>query len=81
MNIVIGTCFLMCVRAPEEEGDSVGELLNIGKKGLYGGLGFCGLLVICIGVQYAHDAYKKWRRRQRIKKRLPAILARKMKET
>ena len=38
------------------------------------------MLIICIGVQYVHDAYKKWRKQQKRKKRLPMILAQEMKK-
>ena len=49
--------------------ESTDELLKIGKQGLYGALGFVGLLIICFGYHMASKAWGNYKRRVKIKRR------------
>ena len=43
--------------------------MKIGKQGLYGALGFVGLLVICFVYQVISKAWSGYKRRQKVKRR------------
>ena len=72
------TYYIIATGFAKEEGqgaEEASELTKIGMNTLYGALGFLGLIVICIGVQFVHDAYKKCRRKKRRERRKQYLLA------